>query len=95
MHTRTRAQGRSGKKKGKQRKLSHVYERPDSFVRLREASKVYCTIMETRCDVVYHTHYFCTLKQDLRVCLSLLASVTSPPISAAPYLARIFDSLSI
>jgi hypothetical protein len=60
MHTRTRAQRRSGKKQGKQRKLSHVYERPDSFVRLREASKVYCTIIKTRCAAAYHAHYFCT-----------------------------------
>jgi hypothetical protein len=90
MHTRTRAQRRSGKKKGKQRKLSHVYERPDSFVRLREASKVYCTIMETRSGVGYHAHYFCTLKPDLRVCLKRYL-----PPAAPGFPADSFDSLSL
>jgi hypothetical protein len=42
MYTRTRAQRSGGHKKEKKGKLSHVCEQPDSLVRLREASKVYC-----------------------------------------------------
>src|ERR1700731_315606 len=47
MHTRTRAQGRGGHQKEKEGKLSHVCEKPDSLVRLREVSKVYRTTIET------------------------------------------------
>jgi hypothetical protein len=44
--------------------LSHVCEQPDSLVRLREASKVYCKTIETRSSVAYHVYYFRTSKQD-------------------------------
>jgi hypothetical protein len=62
MHTRTRAQCCGRKKREKKGKLSHVCGQPDSFVRLREASKVYCRIIETRSVVGMQVHYFCTSK---------------------------------
>jgi hypothetical protein len=48
MYARTRAQRRSSKQKNKNAKLSHLIESLNSFVRLREASKVYGTTLETQ-----------------------------------------------
>jgi hypothetical protein len=66
MHMTACTKCRGDQKKEKEGKLSHVYEEPDSFVRLREASKVYCTTLELQRNVPFNVHYFCTSKAGLR-----------------------------